>query len=51
MSPQQFVELMGVDKKVIDGRLRLVLLKSLGAAITTSDIDEKLLMETFAACR
>jgi 3-dehydroquinate synthase len=51
MSPQQFVELMGVDKKVIDGRLRLVLLKSLGSAITTSDIDEKLLMETFAACR
>jgi len=51
MSPEQFVELMGVDKKVLDGRLRLVLLKSLGSAITTSDIDEKLLMETFAACR
>ena len=51
MSPEQFIELMGVDKKVLDGRLRLVLLKSLGSAITTSDIDEKLLMETFAACR
>ena len=51
MLPEQFVELMGVDKKVLDGRLRLVLLKSLGSAITTSDIDEKLLMETFAACR
>lgn len=51
MTPEQFVELMGVDKKVLDGRLRLVLLKSLGTAIITSDIDTKLLMETFAACR
>jgi 3-dehydroquinate synthase len=51
MTPEQFVELMGVDKKVLDGRLRLVLLESLGRAIITSDIDTKLLMETFAACR
>lgn len=51
MTPDQFVELMGVDKKVLDGRLRLVLLKALGQAIVTSDIDTMLLMETFAACR
>ncbi len=51
MTPEQFVELMGVDKKVLDGRLRLVLLKSLGQAIVSSDIDSALLMETFAACR
>lgn len=51
MTPEQFVELMGVDKKVLDGRLRLVLLKALGQAIVTSDIDTMLLMETFAACR
>ncbi|GGY78792.1 3-dehydroquinate synthase [Cellvibrio zantedeschiae] len=51
MTPEQFVDLMGVDKKVLDGRLRLVLLESLGRAIVTSDIDTKLLMETFAACR
>jgi 3-dehydroquinate synthase len=51
MAPEQFVALMGVDKKVLDGRLRLVLLESLGRAIVTSDIDAKLLMETFAACR
>lgn len=51
MTPEQFVDLMGVDKKVLDGRLRLVLLKSIGHAIVTSDIDTKLLMETFAACR
>lgn len=51
MTPQQFVELMGVDKKVLDGRLRLVLLESMGKAIVTSDINTDLLMQTFAACR
>lgn len=51
MTPEQFVELMGVDKKVLDGRLRLVLLESLGRAIVTSEIDSTKLMETFAACR
>lgn len=51
MTPEQFVDLMGVDKKVLDGRLRLVLLESLGKAIVTSDINADLLMETFAACR
>jgi 3-dehydroquinate synthase len=51
MTAEQFVELMGVDKKVLDGRLRLVLLASLGKAIITSDIDKSLLLQTFAACR
>jgi len=51
MTADQFVELMGVDKKVLDGRLRLVLLASLGKAIITSDIDKALLLQTFAACR
>jgi 3-dehydroquinate synthase len=51
MTPAQFVELMGVDKKVLDGRLRLVLLESMGRAITTSDIDIKLLQQTFEACK
>lgn len=51
MTTEDFVELMGVDKKVLDGRLRLVLLTSLGSAIVTSDIDIDLLWQTFAACR
>ncbi len=51
MSSEQFIELMGVDKKVLDGRLRLVLLTSLGRAVVTSDIDKTLLLQTFAACR
>lgn len=51
MTPAQFVELMGVDKKVLDGRLRLVLLESMGKAITTSDIDTDLLLQTFEASK
>ena len=51
MPPEVFMQLMGVDKKVLDGRLRLVLLEAMGKAIVTSDIDANLLMQTFAACR
>jgi 3-dehydroquinate synthase len=37
------------DKKVLAGRLRLVLLKSIGEAIVTADFDPALLDETLAA--
>lgn len=37
MTVEQFLELMAVDKKVMDGQLRLVLLKSIGEAIVTAD--------------
>ena len=36
LSPR-FLKLMAVDKKVVDGRLRLVLLKKLGGAVVTDD--------------
>lgn len=51
MSPETFKSLMGVDKKVLDGRLRLVLLEAMGKAIITSDIDTELLQQTFDACK
>ncbi len=51
MTPADFLKLMGVDKKVLDGRLRLVLLESMGVATVTSDIDPQKLSETFSACR
>ncbi|MGD8175932.1 3-dehydroquinate synthase [Marinimicrobium sp. ARAG 43.8] len=51
MTPDDFLSLMGVDKKVLDGRLRLVLLSRLGEALITSEIEDNLLQETFAACR
>lgn len=36
MSVEDFLQLMAVDKKVIDGQLRLVLLQALGQAVVTS---------------
>jgi len=41
-------ELMSVDKKVSDGRLKLVLLKAIGEAIVTDDFQEKNLQETIS---
>ena len=35
---ETFLSLMGLDKKVLDGRLRLILLKSIGKAFVTTDI-------------
>lgn len=49
MSADRFTELMAVDKKVIDGNLRLVLLKSIGKAVVSSDFDSELLAQTFSA--
>jgi 3-dehydroquinate synthase len=39
MTSERFKQLMSVDKKVLDGKLRLVLLKSMGRAVTTSDFN------------
>jgi 3-dehydroquinate synthase len=43
MSAQRFLELMAVDKKVLDGRLRLVLLKDIGDAVVTDQFDGQML--------
>ena len=40
MSPATFIDLMGRDKKVIDGRLRLVLLRAIGEAAIVDDVRE-----------
>jgi 3-dehydroquinate synthase len=49
MTCEQFLSLMAVDKKVLDGRLRLVLLKAMGEALITSDIDVQDVRETLIA--
>lgn len=49
MSAEQFKDLMSVDKKVIDGALRLVLLKNIGQAVVTSDFAIEALTETLNA--
>ncbi|MEN8107975.1 MAG: 3-dehydroquinate synthase [Pseudomonadota bacterium] len=46
MDEQQFMQLMAVDKKVIDGGLRLVLLREIGNAFITGDFDPALLNQT-----
>ena len=38
MSPRDFIALMGRDKKVVDGRMRLVLLASVGEACISDDV-------------
>ena len=37
MGPEQFLDLMSHDKKVVDGRLRLVLLRAVGEACIVDD--------------
>lgn len=46
MNEAQFRELMSIDKKVIGGNLRLVLLKNVGEGIVTGDFRQELLSET-----
>ncbi|MEZ5529607.1 MAG: 3-dehydroquinate synthase [Porticoccaceae bacterium] len=45
MDRQAMLELMAVDKKVLDGSLRLVLLRSLGDAVVTSEFDHAKLIQ------
>ncbi|MBV5273255.1 MAG: 3-dehydroquinate synthase [Lamprocystis purpurea] len=49
LSAERFLELMAVDKKVLDGRLRLVLLRAIGAAVVTDQFDPALLRATLGA--
>ncbi len=46
ITTEQFMDLMAVDKKVVDGQLRLVLLKDIGKAIVTDQFDRNTLLNT-----
>jgi 3-dehydroquinate synthase len=46
VSPERFTELMAVDKKVMDGQLRLVLLKDIGNSVVTANFDPEALKQT-----
>ena len=48
MDAGRFMELMAVDKKVVDGGLRLVLLRDIGDAVVTGEFRQDLLAETLA---
>lgn len=49
MTPADFMQHMAVDKKVIDGRMRLVLLRRIGEATVTDDYPQEVLQATLGA--
>lgn len=51
ISREQFLDLMAVDKKVVDGKLRLVLLKAIGDAVITDKFPLAQLVATLGHCR
>ena len=50
LSRQQFLDLMAVDKKAVDGGLRLILLSAIGAAKVSGDYDPRLLNDMLGGC-
>ena len=48
VSAEQLRQLMSVDKKVLDGELRLVLFSALGQAEIVADAPDALIMRTLA---
>lgn len=51
MAADEFISLMAVDKKVLDGQLRLVLLESLGGAVVSSEANAEQIAAAIEACR
>jgi 3-dehydroquinate synthase len=49
VSADQFLQLMAVDKKVLDGQLRLVLLRGIGQAVISAEFDPAVLRQTLDA--
>jgi len=48
MTAERFMEVMAVDKKVIDGQLRLVLMRDIGESVISTDFDPEALKRTLA---
>jgi len=46
LTPDNFLRLMAVDKKVKDGQLRLILLRELGQGVIAEQVDPRFLQET-----
>lgn len=51
LTTERMTDLMAVDKKVKDGKMNLVLLKSIGKAFVTSDFSDDVLTQTLDAVR
>ena len=50
LGEEKYLHLMGLDKKVSGGKMRFVLLKSIGHALLSADVPPALLQQTLAAC-
>jgi 3-dehydroquinate synthase len=50
LETEKYLNLMGLDKKVSDGKIRFVLLKALGQAVISNDVPPDLLKQTLEAC-
>lgn len=50
MTADDYLPHMMRDKKVLAGKLRLILLKSLGSAYVTSDVDKALVLQSIQDC-
>ena len=51
ISVEQYLDVMAIDKKNVDGNIRLVLLRALGDAIVTDDYDASRLRQTLSNWR
>jgi shikimate kinase/3-dehydroquinate synthase len=47
---EQYLHLMGLDKKIINGQMRFVLLQALGHAVMSSAVPAEMLRATLKAC-
>ncbi|MCB5186011.1 3-dehydroquinate synthase [Methylobacillus gramineus] len=45
---ERYIDLMGLDKKVVDGKIRLVLQQGIGKSVVSSDYDAEMLRQTLA---
>lgn len=50
LGTEKYLQLMGLDKKVADGKIRFILLKALGQAVITDEVPDDLLKQTLEAC-
>lgn len=50
MDVDDFARLMALDKKVRDGRLRLILLRGIGEAVVSADFDDEIVFAELARC-
>lgn len=48
LNTERYIELMSVDKKNLDGQIRVILLESIGKALLPINVDLKPLMETLS---